>query len=179
MSSVDRKVTRRVAVDAVFLVLALSLSYIEVLVPIGSFVPLPGFKLGLANILIMILLWRASTVDAAVVSLLRVIIMGLLFGTPVSMFFSAGGAVLSFLTLWLAKRFAGRAVSFIGVSVLSASAHNVGQLICAGALFDVHAVLTYLPLLLLASAVFGTVSGVLVNRLYPTLEKIKIEGARS
>ncbi len=176
MSSVDRKVTRRVAVDALFLVLALALSYIEVLIPIGNLVPLPGFKLGLANILIMILLWRVGISDGAVVSSLRVLIMGLLFGTPVSIFFSFGGALFSFLVLVLLKRLSGRFVSFIGVSVLSASAHNIGQLICAGILFDFRVVFSYLPLLLIASVVFGAVSGVIVNRIYPSLEKIKLEG---
>ena len=173
MSSVERKLTRRVAADAVFLVLALALSYIEVVIPFGAILPLPGFKLGLANILVMILVWRVSAADGAVVSFLRVVIMGLLFGTPISMFFSAGGALLSFLTQLLLKRFSGNAISFIGVSVLSASAHNVGQLICAGAVFDFRVVITYLPLVLVASVIFGTISGILVNRLYPCLERIK------
>lgn len=173
MSSVERKLTRRVAADAVFLVLALALSYIEVVIPLGAILPLPGFKLGLANILVMILVWRVSAADGAVVSFLRVVIMGLLFGTPISMLFSAGGALLSFLTQLLLKRFSGNAISFIGISVLSASAHNVGQLICAGAVFDFRVVITYLPLLLVASVIFGTISGILVNRLYPCLERIK------
>ena len=179
MSSVDCKLTRRVAADAVFLVLALALSYIEVLIPFGTFLPLPGFKLGLANILVMILVWRVSPTDGAVVSFLRVMIMGLLFGTPISMFFSAGGALLSFLTLVLLERFSGNAISFIGISVLSASAHNLGQLICAGSVFDFGVVVTYLPLLLVASAIFGTISGILVNRLYPYLERIKFGETRT
>lgn len=179
MSLVERKLTRRVAADAVFLVLALALSYIEVLIPFEALLPLPGFKLGLANILVMILVWRVSAADGAVVSFLRVMIMGLLFGTPISMFFSAGGALLSFLALVLLKRFSCNAISFIGISVLSASAHNVGQLICAGVMFDFRVVGTYLPLLLVASTIFGTISGVLVNRLYPYLERIKFGEIRT
>lgn len=178
MLSADRNLTKRVAADAVFLVLALALSYIEVLIPLGAILPLPGFKLGLANLLVMVLIWCVSAVDGVIVSVLRVLIMGLLFGTPISMFFSAGGALLSFLVLVLLKRFSCGAVSFIGISVLSASAHNIGQLICAGVVFDFRVVVTYLPFLLVASAIFGTVSGVLLNRLYPYLEKIKVGESR-
>lgn len=178
MLSDDRNLTKRVAADAVFLVLALALSYIEVLIPLGAILPLPGFKLGLANLLVMVLIWCVSAVDGVIVSVLRVLIMGLLFGTPISMFFSAGGALLSFLVLVLLKRFSCGAVSFIGISVLSASAHNIGQLICAGVVFDFRVVVTYLPFLLVASAIFGTVSGVLLNRLYPYLEKIKVGESR-
>ena len=178
MLSADRYLTKRVAADAVFLVLALALSYVEVLIPLGAILPLPGFKLGLANLLVMVLIWCVSAVDGVIVSVLRVLIMGLLFGTPISMFFSAGGALLSFLVLVLLKRFSCGAVSFIGISVLSASAHNIGQLICAGVVFDFRVVVTYLPFLLVASAIFGTVSGVLLNRLYPYLEKIKVGESR-
>lgn len=178
MLSADRNLTKRVAADAVFLVLALALSYVEVLIPLGAILPLPGFKLGLANLLVIVLIWCVSAVDGMIVSVLRVLIMGLLFGTPISMFFSAGGALLSFLVLVLLKRFSCGVVSFIGISVLSASAHNIGQLICAGVVFDFRVVVTYLPFLLVASAIFGTVSGVLLNRLYPYLEKIKVGESR-
>ena len=166
--------TRRVASDAVMLVLALVFSYIEAILPLELLFPLPGFKLGLANIVITVLVWRISLVDAAIVSALRVLIMGLLFGTPVSMMFSFGGALLSFAALALLRGVGGQLFSFVGISVLSAAAHNLGQLICAGVLFGAAAILSYLPFLLIASAVFGTVSGLLLNVLLPQLEKIKL-----
>ena len=68
MLSADRNLTKRVAADAVFLVLALALSYIEVLIPLGAILPLPGFKLGLANLLVMVLIWCVSAVDGAVLA---------------------------------------------------------------------------------------------------------------
>ena len=111
---------------------------------------------------------------AAMSSKLRVLIMGLLFGTPVSMMFSFGGALLSFAALALLRGVGGKVFSFVGISVLSAAAHNLGQLICAGVLFGAAAILSYLPFLLIASAVFGTVSGLLLNALLPQLEKIKL-----
>ena len=75
-------------------------------------------------------------------------------------------SLLAALTLTLAL--------FVGISVLSAAAHNLGQPICAGVLFGAAAILSYLPFLLIASAVFGTVSGLLLNALLPQLEKIKL-----
>ncbi len=172
----DRRIsTRRVAADAVFLILALALSYIEAMVPLGAVIPLPGFKPGLANILITLLVFRARVIDGAIVSLLRILIMGLLFGTPISLFLSAGGAMLSFFALLLLHQTAGRHLSFVGVSVLSAAAHNIGQLICVGCIFGLRAAAAYLPLLLVASVLFGALSGALLNVLYPRLERVKWE----
>jgi len=162
-----------VALDGVMLVLALILSYVEAILPLELVLPFPGFKLGLANIVITVILWRVSFVDAAVISAIRVLIMGLLFGTPVSMMFSFGGALLSFVTLVILRELGGRVFSFVGISVLSAVAHNLGQLICAGVLFGTAAVMSYFPVLLLASAIFGTVSGLLLNTLHPQLEKLR------
>lgn len=179
MSSANRSLTRRIAYDAAFLILALALSYLEVLLPIGAVIPIPGFKLGLANVVVMLVLWRVSATDAATVSALRVLIMGMLFGTPVSFLFSLCGAVLSFFTLLLLRTASFGKVSFIGISVLSAAAHNLGQLLCAGAFFGFGVVTSYLPFLLVASAVFGTVSGAVINAVYPALEKIKIGESRT
>ena len=178
MSSDNRRMPRRIAEDAVFLLLALALAYIEAMIPLGAILPLPGFKPGLANILVMILVFRGSAADGAVVSFLRVLIMGLLFGSPISMFFSFGGALLSWGMLVLLKKSCRKHLTFIGISVLSAAAHNVGQLICAGVVFDFRVVGSYLPFLLFASAIFGAVSGFLVNALYPHLEKLPFGGRK-
>lgn len=175
MSSVNRKLTRRIAYDAAFLILALGLSYLEALFPLGAIIPIPGFKLGLANVVVMLVLWRISVADAAIVSLLRVTVMGMLFGTPMSFLFSFCGALLSFAVLVLLRKTASGRISFIGVSVLSASAHNMGQLLCAGIFFGFGVVSSYLPFLLVASTVFGALSGAVINAIYPPLEKIRTE----
>ncbi len=149
----DRK-TARIACDAVFVLLALALSYVESFLP--SFA-LPGAKIGLTNIALTVCAYRCSLPDAAAVSLCRIIISFLLFGNITTLIFSLLGSALSLLTLAFLKR-RNLGLSFIGISVLCALAHNTGQLIAAYAAAG-SSVLSYAPVLVLASAVFGTLCG--------------------
>ena len=174
MRSVENK-TRRLAIDALLLAVALIFSYVEAIFPLTAFIPLPAFKLGLANVVIMLAVWTVSTLDAAMISLVRVVVMGLLFGNPVSIWFSVGGAVFSLAVLALLKKFASDRFSFVGVSVLSAAAHNVGQIVFATAFFGFKAVFAYLPFLLVVSTFFGGICGALVNFVYPKIQKIKVK----
>ena len=166
---------RRLAIDALLLSVALIFSYVEAIFPVTSFIPLPAFKLGLANVVIMIAVWYVSSADAAIISLVRVVIMGLLFGNPVSIWFSLGGAAFSLLALILLKKFAGEKFSFMGISVLSAAAHNIGQIIFSTVFFGIKIVFAYLPFLLVASTVFGGICGLLVNFVYPKIYKLKVK----
>lgn len=157
---------RRLAFDAGLLTLALIFSYVEALFPIA--LPFPGFKLGLANVIVLWLAVNRTVWDAGVVSFLRILIVAMLFGTPVSFWFSFGGAFFSFLVVVLVRR--SRHISYIGASVLSASAHNFGQLVAASCLFGITTMLVYLPILLAASVVFGTICGMLLNTIAPRLK---------
>lgn len=174
MRSVENK-NQRLALDALLLAVALIFSYVEAIFPLTAFIPLPAFKLGLANVVIMLAVWTVSSVDAAVISLARVVIMGLLFGNPVSICFSLGGALFSLFTLIILKKSASGKFSFVGISVLSAAAHNIGQVIFASAFFGFNTVFAYLPFLLVASTVFGGICGALVNFVYPKIQKIKVK----
>lgn len=167
--------THRLVLDALLLSIALIFSYVEAIFPLTAFIPLPAFKLGLANVVIMLAVWIVSSIDAVFISLVRVVVMGLLFGNPVSIWFSLGGAVLSLLTLVILKRFASLKFSFVGISVLSAAAHNVGQIIFATAFFGVKTVFAYLPFLLVVSTVFGAICGALVNFIFPKILKLKVK----
>ena len=150
--------TRRVASDAVMLVLALVFSYIEAILPLELLLPLPGFKLGLANIVITVLVWRISLVDAAVVSALRVLIMGLLFGSPVSMIYSLAGAVLSLAVMFLLKKLT--PLTEVVVSVCGGVMHNVAQIAVASVILDTNVVVYYLPFLVLSGTLAGIAVGV-------------------
>jgi heptaprenyl diphosphate synthase len=158
----------RAARGAALVSAALLLSYIESFIPLGLLLPLPGFRLGLANILVMFVFFCLSSTEAAVISAVRVIVMALLFGSPVSFFFSATGAAFSLVGMYVVNYALKNKLSFWGVSVISASLHNIGQLMAAAVLFS-GAVISYLPALLFASAAFGSVSGVLLNILTPRL----------
>lgn len=162
--------SRRIAIDALLCAFAMMLSYLEVLLPLTAWIPLPGFRLGLANLAVVAVFVLFSPIDAALVSLVRVFLMGLLFGSPTSLYFSFLGALCSYLLLLL-MRLIGKRLSYFGVSILSAAAHNAGQILAAATLFDFSLFYSYLPILLIASVLFGGIVGVLLNLLIPKLSK--------
>lgn len=157
--SSDKKVTR-LASDAVLVCAALVLSYIEAVLPL-DFIPLPGFRLGLANIAITVAAFRNSPTDAAVVSLARILLVFLLFGSPTSFIFSLCGSALVIITLFILRSHPSR-LSFVGISLICALLHNCGQLIAALLLVG-PAVKSYVPFLCLASLIFGTLNGIVLN----------------
>ena len=155
------------ALDGAMLVLALALSYLDVLLPL----PVPGFKLGLANLVVMTVFVYIGIADAAVVSLLRVTVSAVLFGTPITFWFSFGGAVCAFLLLLLLRGIRFRGFGWTGVSTLCAAAHNLGQALAGIIFFGVAAIVSYLPWLLLMAVVGGFITGTvmcaLCRRLFP------------
>ncbi len=163
------KLTRRITLDALFCAFAMMLSYLEGLIPID--LPIPGFRLGLANFVVMLVFCCISRKDAAVVSALRILLMGMLFGTATSLYFSFLGGLCSYLTLCILS-LVGRRMSLIGVSILSAAMHNVGQTLAAVSLFGPSVILSYLPMLLVASVVYGGVMGILLNAALPRMQPI-------
>lgn len=168
--------TRRLCFDAMMTALAMILSYLETLVPLQALIPLPGVRLGLANLAVVLVFVLVSPADAAVVSAVRIFAMGLLFGTPTSLYFSAMGGAVSFLTLLLMSRI-GKKSSYLGVCVLCAAAHNLGQMLAATTLFGVSLLFTYLPFLILSALLCGAIVGLLLNLLVPRLQKM-LGGAR-
>lgn len=154
----------RLAEDSALLCAALLLSFVEAVIPI-MVLPIPGFKLGLANIAILLTAYRCSVGDAAVVSLARILLTFLFFGSPTSLFFSLSGGILVITVLILLKAVRlTQKFSFIGISVLCAAAHNLGQLLAAITLTG-NAVLAYLPALATASLIYGTLTGGILNSL--------------
>ena len=162
------KIVRRISLDALLCVFAMMLSYLEVLLPLSVIIPLPGFRLGLANLAVTVVFVLLSPTDAALVSAVRIVLMGLLFGTPTTLWFSAMGGAFSFLLLLLMRRI-GKRCSFLGLSVLSAAAHNAGQIVAAMTVFGASLIASYLPFLLFASVIFGGIVGLLLNVLVPRL----------
>ena len=150
----------------------MGLSYLEHLLPIAAIVPLPGFRLGLANLVVMLAFYLLSPIDAAIISALRILLSGLLFGSVTSLYFSALGGICSYLVL-LFLYFAHAKCSFAGASILSASAHNFGQMIAASTLYGALVARSYFPYLLLASIVYGGLLGLLSNLLLSRLQKTK------
>lgn len=169
MPASDKRVAR-VAENAAFLSVALILSFVESFLP-PALLPLPGFKIGLANLAILSLFYRTENLaNAAVISLCRCLITFILFGNVTSLLFSLCGGAMVILMLALAGRMHG--LSFIGVSVLCAAAHNTGQLLAA-VLLTGTAVLAYMPALFAASAFYGSVNGIILNLMPEFITKNK------
>ena len=157
--------TRKVVHMGMLIALALVLSFIESQIP--AFVAVPGMKLGLANIAIVFALYSLGFREALGVSLIRVVLSAILFGSVVSGLYSAAGAILSLLGMALLKKsgFFGT----VGVSVSGAVLHNLGQIGIACFILRTQALVYYLPFLILSAVlsgvVIGIISAVLVERL--------------
>jgi len=145
--------------------LAMILSFVESQVP--SFVAIPGVKMGLANIAVVFALYKMGWKYAAVISGVRVFLVGLLFGSAVSLLYSATGAVVSFLSMVLLKKT--NLFSYTAVSVAGGVMHNMGQIGMACILMSTNILKYYAPFLVLsgtlAGIVIGLLSAVLVKRI--------------
>ncbi len=159
-NTMTRQSLRSLTTDAIFLALALVLSIIERWIPLELIVPVPGLKLGLANIVTLFALLRLRPRDAFVILFVRCLIMGTITG-PVTLAFSLAGGTLALLVMWLFSRWVNRAFSVVGISVAGAAAHNIGQ-VCIAALImnEPLLLMSYLPPLLLTGLATGTLTGI-------------------
>ena len=137
---------------------AIVLGYFEYLLPVTG---IPGVKLGLANTVLLYALYLIDVPSAILLMLLKVGLSGLLFGGPAAMLYSLAGGVLSLIVMILARKSKG--LSIVGVSVLGAVSHNIAQMVVACFVVETRAILAYLPILLFAAAVTGTLTGLIAR----------------
>ena len=137
--------------------LAMILSFIESQIP--TFVPIPGVKVGLANIAVVFALYKMDWKNAAIVSLVRVLLIGILFGNAVSLAYSAAGAVLSLIFMIVLKKT--DLFSHIAVSVVGGVVHNLGQIGKACILMGTDILRYYAPFLVLSGTIAGIVIGII------------------
>lgn len=151
----------RVAYFGVFTALALIFSYVETLIPISF--GIPGVKLGLANLIIVIALYKIGLREVYLLSVVRVLLAGFLFGNYFSIIYSLAGALLS-LTVMAALKKAG-GFSIIGVSIAGGVFHNIGQLFVAMLAVETFRVAYYVPVLLVAGLLTGCVIGIVAQEM--------------
>ena len=149
--------TRRLTLCAVLIALAMSLSYMERFIPLDLVVPLPGVKLGLANIVTLMALYFLDVPSAFTILILRCLLNMPFSGSITALFFSLMGGTLALTVMALAKKI--RFLSPYGVSVLGAAAHNTGQIAAAMLTLRSTYVIGYLPFLLAVSIVTGLITG--------------------
>ena len=142
---------------AVLTALALAISVCEGLVPLSILIPLPGLRLGLANLVTVYALCRLSGREALGILVSRCLLGAIVGGNLTALAFSLTGGVLAFLTMWLLLHVPG--LSLFGVCIAGAAAHNTGQILAAMAVLASPAIALYLSPLLLASLLTGAVTG--------------------
>ena len=151
-----RETTKKVAILGVISAFAAILSYIEAIIPFGFFIP--GVKLGLANLAVIIVMYIYGYKDAFFLNIVRIVVVGLLFANMFSIMFSIAGAVISYIAMALLKKI--NLFSPIGVSVAGGVAHNIGQLIIAMFIIESYSVINYLPVLMIAGIICGLIVGI-------------------
>ena len=149
--------TKRITLCALLIALALALSYTERFIPLQMVIPLPGVKLGLANIVTLIALYLLGP-KAAFAILIPRCIFGAVFGGGITgLLFSLTGGILAMVTMTLARKIP--IFSVYGVSILGAAAHNIGQILAAMVLMHSIYIGAYLPYLLIVALFTGFATG--------------------
>ena len=159
--------TTRVAYVALMVALALIFSYVEAIIPYNP--GIPGIKLGIANVVTVIALYRFSWKDAAAVSVIRVLIAGLLFNGLFGALYSLAGALVSLTGMILLKRT--NLFSVAGVSMAGGVLHNLGQLLVAAALIEDARIFFYFPVLLFSGIAAGIAIGVAATLILRVIKK--------
>lgn len=163
-SSVSTR-AKRVAISALFASLALIFSYIEAIIPASP--GIPGVKLGIANLVVILAMYRLDLRYALTVNLVRIFLAGFMFSGLYGVIYSLCGCLVSFTVMCILKK--SSLFSVIGVSMGGGVAHNFGQLCIAAFLVSGTEIFYYLPVLIIS----GTVSGILIGWLaYILLEHL-------
>lgn len=176
MRFIKKTTTKAVALYGIMTSLAIAFGYIEHLIPlpVGAY----GIKLGLANIVILVMLYSASWYGAFSVNAVRIILCAVLFGSFTSFWYSLVGGILSFFTMLIIKRT--NRFSPLGVSICGAVSHNIGQTAVAVILMDEFRIAIYLPVLLIVGAITGAIIGLVSIPILktPVLKKLSTETPR-
>ena len=157
--------TKRIVTYGILIAVALVLSYVESLIP--AFIAVPGMKVGLTNLVVIVAMYLMDTKSALIINLIRVLLVGVLFGNGLSLWYSLAGAVLSWVIMAILKK-TGR-FNVITVSIAGGVFHNIGQILVAMLIFNTSDVAYYLLILwftgIAAGAVIGIIGGLLCKRL--------------
>lgn len=151
-----------VAFLGLFTAFAMILSFVESQIPSPMNGVIPGVKLGLPNIAIIIVLYRFGFKEALIVSLLRVLLTSLLFGNAETMLFSLAGATLSFTMMLLLKNF----FDIVTVSIVGGISHNIGQIFMAIIITATPELMSWIPLLMITGIIAGVLVGLVSSSAY-------------
>ena len=167
-----RTVAQRVAAYGMLIGLACIFSYVEAMIPLP--IPVPGVKLGLANLVIIVGLYTIGIKGTVAVSLIRIVFVGFTFGNASSMIYGLAGGMVSLLLMILFQKL--NCFSQVGVSIIGGIGHNIGQLSVAALITQTAGVFDYLPFLMaagvVAGALIGLLGGLVTERVQKVMKKI-------
>lgn len=156
---------KKIALYGLLIALAFVLSYLESLIPV--FIAVPGVKLGLTNLVVLIAFEQFKKKDAFCINMIRILLVGLTFGNTFSMAYSFAGGMFSFLIM--AFLYHKKIFSVVGISVAGGVCHNFGQILVAMFVLESNALLYYLPVLMISGTVAGVIVGLLCGEVVKRL----------
>lgn len=151
-----------VAYIGLFSAFAIIISYIEALIPIN--IGIPGIKLGLPNIVIVLAIYLIDNKAGIIINIIRVLVVGILFGNAFSIIFSMAGALVSYVVMIFIKKI--KNMSMLRVSVCGGVTHNVAQLIMAAFVADTYNISYYMPFMIIGGLITGVIIGIIAMLIY-------------
>lgn len=164
------KKTAKIVFLGILVSVAMIFSYIEHQIP--AFIAVPGIKLGLPNIAIIVVLYKLGWKEACLVNLIRVLLVSILFGTTLSLLYSVAGAVLSLTIMIIMMKV--KIFSKVFISISGAIMHNIGQIMVAIFVTETSELLYYLPILLISGIISGVLIGLIGTKVVEKLERIEL-----
>lgn len=153
----NRKKIRKIITLAFYLAISIILSYVESFIPL----PIPGVKLGLANVITLFLLYEDNWYDALLIAICRILIVSFIRGTflNITFFMSLGGGICAYIIMFIFSKL--KFLSSITTSVLGSVFHVIGQIIIAYIITSTYAIIYYLPIIMILSIITGIISGII------------------
>ena len=155
--------TKKLTISALLVALAMILSYVEVLIPFNF--GIPGIKLGLANLVVVVALYLLNARQALMISVVRILLVSFTFGNMAALLYSITGGLLSFAVMVLCRRIKGLS------SVAGGISHNIGQILVAVFVVKNLNLLFYLPVLMIAGIITGLLIGLVAGLIIPSVRK--------
>ncbi len=152
------KYTRKIVQIAFFVSLALVLSIVESWIPVAA--GIPGIRIGLANIVTLVVIALLGLKEAVIIVIIRTMLSSIYTGGPVILAFSVTGGLLSALTMWFFYKYMSKFFSIVGISITGAVAHNIGQLAVAAVIMREPSVISYFPVLMVSAVISGSFTGI-------------------
>lgn len=158
---------KKISMLALFSAFAIILSYVESFLPVTG---IPGVKLGLANFAVVLVMYLLSNREALLINVVRIVLVGSMFGNISGILFSISGAVISFGVMVIFKKTG--LFSIIPVAITGGVFHNIGQIIVAALVVDTFNIVIYIPALIVSGIITGFIIGILSQIIYSRTKDI-------